>query len=1217
MVIYRQPITSAIAPGFTCHHLRDKRMNSPAQTPHSPEPISAAKNDAESLNLISSIFFNLSADLFCIIGADGYFKRVNPAWTGVLGWNPEELRSHQWSELVHPEDREFSIVKPPTPEKADVACKNRYRQKNGTYRWISWKASHYKDGLIYAVGRDITEQQELEAAARQREQQYRTLVETSRDLIWSVDLAGNWTFVNPAMKEIYGYEPHEAIGRSFLEFMTPEQREKDAKVFEGIKAGESCFRYETMHQRKDGTPVYLSYNAVVLRDSQGNIIGTTGTATDITQRKHYEAQLRQSQQKLEIHLEKTPLAAIEWNLNFEVSNWNRAAESIFGYRAEEAIGRHALDLLAPEHAKVEINDILQALLNQQGGIYSTNENVTKDGRIIICEWHNTPLVNAAGEMVGVASLVQDVTDRIQTHRALEQSQKRFQKLADNLPGMVYQYLMRSDGSSAFPYVSSGCRELLELEPEYIREHPDAAIALIHPDDLSAYYDSLAISMATLQPWRWEGRFILPSGTLKWLQSAARPERQANGDLLWEGVVLDITERKQAQDAVARSEAKWRALIQNSSDLIVILDAEGVIRYHSPSTERILGYSSSSLLGENAAAFIHPEDLDNVAQAYEEVCRHPQATVKIEYRVRHVEGYWLFLESIAANLLEEPAVAGLAVNSRDITERKHAEEALIYANVELEHRVESRTVELRSSLAQLRQEIIARSSMENALRENEQRFRAIFQNAAIGIAVSSLDGHLLDCNPALQAMWGYSKRELLGKPLEELSDPQEWSTENKLAEEMLSGGAPGYGMEKRYRCKDGRVIWGRLSVSLVRDRTGEPQFAIGMVEDITARKQAEMELMLTRKAVESSSDAISIADRTGRHIYHNQAFSQLFEYHTPEELNAAGGPQVLYVDAAIGAQVFDRIMAGESWSGEVIMRGKSDRILQVLLRADAIKDPSGQIVGLIGISTDISQRIRAEEQIKHALHAAEAANRAKSTFLANMSHELRTPLNAIIGYSEILTEEMEDLGAADLIPDLHKIRTAGKHLLALINDILDISKIEAGRMTLYLERFEVKLLLQEIINTVQPLVQKNRNSLILTCEESVETMYADLMKVRQILLNLLSNAAKFTQNGRITIEVTQEDNREPSSPGESLVRFRVTDTGLGISVEQMETIFQAFQQADLSTTRQYGGTGLGLAIARRFCEMMGGKISVQSQVGEGSTFTVELPMEVKESSTDSS
>lgn len=278
---------------------------------------------------------------------------------------------------------------------------------------------------------------------------------------------------------------------------------------------------------------------------------------------------------------------------------------------------------------------------------------------------------------------------------------------------------------------------------------------------------------------------------------------------------------------------------------------------------------------------------------------------------------------------------------------------------------------------------------------------------------------------------------------------------------------------------------------------------------------------------------------------------------------------------------------------------------ILERAQVVRDSQGAIAGLVGTAHDITEQHRILHELEGAKQLAEEGSRAKSQFLANMSHEFRTPLNAIIGYSEILKEDAMEAGETACVVDLDRVNAAGRHLLTLVNEVLDLSKIEAGRMELFIESFDVAELAGNVVSTVRPLASGNGNKLAMECSPDVGEMSTDATKVRQVLYNLLSNAAKFTEQGQIAVEVRRLE--EPGTEShDGWILFTVTDSGIGMEPDRIAAAFRAFDQLDPSTTRKYGGTGLGLAISRHYCELMGGAISADSQPGKGSVFTVRLP-----------
>jgi two-component system, NtrC family, sensor kinase len=574
--------------------------------------------------------------------------------------------------------------------------------------------------------------------------------------------------------------------------------------------------------------------------------------------------VRQQQQntellhKLSFLTERNPLAIITWNKEFEVVEWNIAAENIFGYSKKEALGRHA-SLIVPENYKIHVSQMMASLLEQEGGSQSTNENLTKDGRIITCTWHNMPLTNVYGSVVGIISIVEDITVRRAMEVALRKSEARYKKLVANVPGMIYQYRMELNGTASFPYLSDGCREIFGIEPEDAVNNPALILEAVYPDDQKLFIESIMVSVHTLQKWNWEGRMFSSNGQIKWIKAVSRPELQVDGAIVWDGLLIDVTdqkmvdfalkqakidlerrvierttyleqeilERKQTEAALSKSEEKFRSFVENAVDLIYSHDVKGVFSYLSPNFFDILGYQPEEYLGKSFEPLVHPDDLKSCFRFLNQIIETNKKQEGLEFRTKRKDNTWCWMVVNTSPVRDDDGnVIGFQGIARDITERKQTDRELL-------------------------------------------RISKAVESVADAIGIADTDGLPIYLNPAFIELFGYTLDELKAA-----GGPHVLFADSVEAENIFTN-VYNYGLSHRceitMKNRNGKLLQLEITADAIKDKAGNIIGSIGLHRDISERKQVESKL---KRQAEELEQAFKELQNTQSHLIQTEKMSSL-------------------------------------------------------------------------------------------------------------------------------------------------------------------------------------------------------------------------------------------------------------------------------------------------------------------------------------------------------
>tara|TARA_R110000868_G_scaffold36962_7_gene130759 strand:+ start:24675 stop:28538 length:3864 start_codon:yes stop_codon:yes gene_type:complete len=1022
------------------------------------------------------------------------------------------------------------------------------------------------------------------------------------------------------------------------------------------------------------------------RTSDGGIVSVY---SDITELKRREAESFETQDRHRRLLETLPDGVVIQS-GGKYAYLNPAAIQLLGGETHtDLIGRNANDFIPPEE-QASVFSRFDKVLNEQATFPpEEQQRMRLDGRMVNVEVRHT-YIQWNGKPA-VLSVLRDLTSRKRAQFALRETERRYHTIAGNLPGAVYQRVMYPDGTIVYPYVSKGVFETHGVEAENVKQDGRLLTERVHPDDRERFALALKASMDPSVPFDIEVQNVKPDGEVVWIRSLARSRRRDDGATVWDGIFVDITSRKQAEERAAQAYRWLTEAIDSLSDGFALWDSDDrlvlwndqFVKDH-PRRDQVIrsGLEFSDLIEQAAASLRQRMNDEQVAGwVVERLQKHQEA--KGSYEIHTFANRWLL---VTERRTQEGYTVGIYT---DITDRKKAEHDLhaseeryrklvqvspdtvlvdrggviVFANemaakmfgvstpeeligvavldlVEDEYRVamlsrrermtssepsdyeaykyvrrDGVTRHCESAVCRITWEgdaavlIVVRDIEERVHAERQQAiFGAVLDQAADSIELSDAAFRLTYVNPAFEEMSGYSSADVVGNRPGNMFRPSDYDPEiYEHIENTVRAGTPWSGL-LRARHKDGTEYEQEATISPVFNENGEIENYVAIKRDITQRVETQNALIESeeqyRKLLSSSPDGIYV-HVDSEIVLANSAAVELFGAKDESELVGRSIFELVHPDIGPILEMNQR----RAFSGvEETLRLDQKRLrlngeefwASVSVTSINWKGTRGALV----ILRDISEQREGQRELVRAMESAEIANKSKSEFLANMSHELRTPLNAIIGFSEIMRNEMfGEIRNEHYTAYAKDIHDSGMHLLYVINDILDLSKIEAGKLTLSLTTVNLAEAVDASVRIVRQSAEDAGVSVETRLSDDLPVMRVDLRMLKQMLMNLLSNAIKFTPgDGRVRITATRA--------GSEHVKIAVVDTGIGISRDDLPRVLEPFVQAENSFAPGENGTGLGLPLTKSLAELHGGTFQLWSRVGFGTRAVIRLPVAAK-------
>jgi len=1145
------------------------------------------KHRLESALKLSELIVSQSRDALLLIrNHDGRIISANAAAAELYGLTPVELLAKTIYDL-RPNDEASKIAHQMSSAFANgILFEAVHVRKDGQVIPLEVSSHGARfDGEEYLVSaiRDISPRKKAEEKLLQLEQS----ISATANGIFLVNSAGKIFWINNAFTQLTGYTAAEALGKNPCLLKSGQHNAAFyEKLWQTILAGK-VWKGEIINRRKNGT-LYTEHKTITpVVDAVGKISHFICVQEDFTRQKQAQAALHASNERFRGLIESTHDWVWEVNAQGVYTYASLKVKDILGYEPEEIIGRMPFDFMPAEEA-VRIGTLFSDLITSHKPI-ELLENICrhKDGRIIYLETNGVPIFDEKGELAGYRGIDRDITERKKAQAALEESHSLLRATLESTADGI----LVVDTTGKITGYNQRFLELWQIPPTIIASQDDRQVLefvlsqLAEPEKflarVQALYQSAAVTPLEELVFR-DGRVF---------ERYSQPQQIGDSLLGRVWSFRDITMRKKTEADIRNNEARLKTWFEMPLSGIAITSPEkGWLQVNDRLCE-MLGYTREELYGMTWAQITHPDDLAENAANFDRVVRGETEGYAMEKRFLRKNGEYLATDlTVHCTRKADGKMDYFVALIQDITARKQAERELFEAKANLEQRVKERTRELA------------------VLSE-------VIETSEVPFSMAKADGTFIQINQAYVKLTGYTRAELMDKSVawnKELTPPEWWPVQTAKLEECIRTRHE-VRFEKEYRRKDGQHVPIELFVQPIFDLAGNLNHLRAFITDITERKKNEAALTKARfreqqlsAVIENSEMPFCIGTADGRLSLVNEAFVKLTGY-SRDELKDPNFNWVTQLTPpewrkAEELMVLECMRTRQPVRYEIEYIIKNGRRVPLELFVQPIFYEDGRPTDLRVFLTDITTRKKNAAELKAALEKADQASRAKSEFLAAMSHEIRTPMNVILGNTQLLQRQTNLPG--DFQKKLVAVNRSGERLLTILNDILDLAKVESGHIALQPMDFRLNEFLDNLIRLfAEPVKGKQLTLTLAKTSQLPEMIRGDQQKIGQILNNLLGNAVKFTQHGGIHLTASVQTNQH----NRLLLILAVTDTGPGIAEDELKQLFDSFQQGQAGR-KTTGGTGLGLALSRKYAELMQGHIRVRSELGKGSTFQLEVPVE---------